>query len=130
MKIHLVSLLLLVFAGCEGSLLHTASLSPEELALVSDEQLCKAYAYKHSDKLRSEIESRQLFSEDEWQAIEKQSIFVGMSELAMKASISGLIFDGMLSDARGTLYRWRMLGTSVRAYIYTADGKVVTYEMF
>ena len=63
-------------------------LSDEEMQQAQATNLCWAYALGSSSrsKIRAELLRRNIFSEKEWQAIDANKIFVGMSELAFRCN--------------------------------------------
>ena len=63
-------------------------LSDEEMQQAHATNLCPVYAAGSSSdsKIRAELLRRDVFSEKEWQAIDANKIFIGMSELAFRCS--------------------------------------------
>jgi len=85
LPIH-IAVVLMIFVGCAGSPLAISLMSAGELKNVSDQQLCAAYAYSKSKKVKAELEARDLFDDREWRAIQQGNVFVGMSKNAMLAA--------------------------------------------
>ena len=132
---------LILIAGCAGSPIAISMKSPEELKIVPDEQLCAAYGsiYKNK-KLKNELESRNLFTKKEWQAIEDHDVFVGMSKNAFFAARSNNLYLTDVSNmgdlgmcevykevTPGLLF---ILNTHTKATIYVRDNQVVGYQTF
>ena len=121
----------MLIAGCAGSPLAISMKSPEELKTIPDEQLCDAYASYKSQKIRNEFEHRELFTDQEWRAIEKNDIFTGMSKKALIASRPNLYLTGISNIAQyGMVEIYSEFATTVSVYIYVQNDKVVGYQMF
>ena len=131
MKKLLILIGIILIAGCAGSPIAISMKSPEELKIVSDGQLCAAYAYSKSKKVKAELMDRDLFTYQEWQAIEQKSVFVGMSKNAMLAARPNLYLTGVskIGDY-GIVEIYKEMGTSVDAYIYVRDEQVAGYQMW
>jgi len=122
---------LMLIVGCAGSPLSISMKSPEELKTIPDEQLCDAYASYKSQKIRNELETRELFTDQEWRAIEKNDIFTGMSKKALIASRPNLYLTGISNIAQyGMVEIYSEFATTVSVYIYVQNDKVVGYQMF
>jgi hypothetical protein len=126
------SLILILFlAGCAGSPLAISMKTPEQLKSVPDYQLCDAYASVKSEKIKTELLSRNLFTDKEWQAIEKHSIFVGMSKLALFATRPNLYLNGISEIGNyGMCEIYSEFATTVGVYIYVRGDKVVGYQLY
>ena len=123
-----VSILLLFFIGCHGSPMSVSLMTTAELQEVSNEQLCAGYAFAQSEKIRHEIERRNLFSTEEWKHIETESIYIGMSKLAMLATVKNVYFNALTTTQNGVMEQWKTLGEP-SLYIYLLDDKVVSWSM-
>jgi len=129
---HFITLILIIFfAGCAGSPMAISMKSPEQLKEVPDEQLCDAYASCKVEKIRSELLSRNLFTDKEWQAIENSDIFVGMSKKALFAARPNLYLNGVSDISKhGMCEVYSEFATTARIYIYVRDEKVAGYQIF
>ena len=67
-----------------------AHLSPEALAEVPDRRVCEAYAKNRSQRLKAELERREVFTDLEWQAIETRTPILGISEMALMTAMPGI----------------------------------------
>jgi hypothetical protein len=136
MKIHtfLLSLFVIILAGCAGSPARLAMMSPEQLQTQSDGQLCAAYGFAHSKKVRAEIERRGILTAEEWLLVERREVAIGMSELAMVASIGGP--NGLYGSVNETVtaggvrrqYVYRDTEYGRAGYVYTEGGRVTAYQ--
>ena len=63
-------------------------MDPADLARVETLLLCNAYSRfdDHDAKIKPELQRREVFTPDEWEAIEQHRIFIGMSEMAFRCS--------------------------------------------
>lgn len=129
---YLITLFFIIFTvGCTGSPIAISLKSPEQLKSVPDEQLCDAYASFKSEKLKNELLNRNLFTEKEWRAIEKHSIFVGMSKLALFATRPNLYLNGVSEIGNyGMCEIYSEFATTVGVYIYVRENKVVGYQLY
>jgi hypothetical protein len=73
-------------AGCAGSPARIAMMDDEDLSRVETINLCGAYVKfdNWDSKFKAELLRRDVFSENEWRAIDAHKIFIGMSELAFR----------------------------------------------
>lgn len=119
-----LSVFIFIVSGCAGSPLRISMASPEDLANEVDGNLINAWARNHSKKVRTELERRKLFTDEEWASIDRQIILVGMREIAVYASW-------------GYPYRTNTTFTSEgadkqlaygRHYIYIGDGHVTSIQ--
>jgi len=130
MKILLILILMLI-TGCAGSPIAISMKSPEELKIVPDGQLCAAYAYSKSKKVKAELMDRNLFDDREWRAIRENDVFVGMSKNAMLAARPNLYLTGISNIGDyGMVEIYKELATTVDAYIYVRNDKVAGYQMW
>lgn len=122
---------IMLIAGCAGSPLAISIKSASELKTVSNPQLCAAYAYSKSKKVKAELLDRNLFDEREWRAIEDSDVFVGMSKNAMLAARANLCMTGVskIGDY-GMVEIYKEMATTVDAYIYVRNEKVAGYQMW
>jgi len=58
----------------------------EKLKTVDILQLCAAYGDNHSDKIKTELKRRDIFTEREWNLINSKKISIGISRYALYAS--------------------------------------------
>ena len=54
-------------------------MSDEKLLALPTIELCLAYSHTRQDKIRPELERREVIPDSEWAAIEKKKIAIGMS---------------------------------------------------
>lgn len=73
---------LAVIAGCSAY----AGRSESDIATASDDELLWDYGKHGLPAVRAEIEKRNLFSDEEWRAIDRRVVYIGMSEAALFAS--------------------------------------------
>lgn len=136
MKMHtfLLSLFVIVLAGCAGSPARLAMMSPEQLQTQNDGQLCAVYGFGHSKKVRAEIERRGLLTTEEWSLVDRRALAIGMSELAMFASLGGPnVVYGSVNETvtasgvrRQYVYRDSEYGRA--GYVYIEGGRVTAYQ--
>jgi hypothetical protein len=81
------SFFLLSICSCAGTPARISIMSPTELKTQDTGTLCYSYARTRQQKIKDEILSRKEIKDAEWEAIEKQRAFIGMSELALVCSI-------------------------------------------
>ncbi len=131
MKKLLILIWLILIAGCAGSPLAISLKSAKELKAVPDMQLCAAYAYSKSKKIKAELLDRNLFDDREWRAIQQNDVFVGMSKKAMLAARPNLYLTGVskIGDY-GMVEIYKEMATTVEAYIYVRNEKVAGYQMW
>jgi len=84
----------MLLTGCAGSPLGANFASPEELRLISSENLCIAYNTHpfliKSANVRAELERREALTDWEWERIDlKYNQMQGMSELAITCAGKG-----------------------------------------
>lgn len=127
----LLILMFMFIAGCAGSPWAISLMPKEELRKVPDGQLCAAYAYSKSKKLKAELVDRNLFDDREWRAIQNSDVFVGMSKNAMLAARPNLYLTGVskIGDY-GMVEIYKEMATIVDVYIYVRNDKVVGYQMW
>ena len=117
-----------VLAGCAGSPVRIAMMDDEDLSRVEAIDLCFAYArFDDSDsKIKAELLRRDVFSEQEWRAVDTHKIFIGMSELAFRCSwpfSPAMDLDSLRLEQKGTwgvrtLYKYNR---NTGAYKYDED---------
>lgn len=127
----LLILMFMFIAGCAGSPWAISLMPKEELRKVPDGQLCAAYAYSKSKKLKAELVDRNLFDDREWRAIQNSDVFVGMSKNAMLAARPNLYLTGVskIGDY-GMVEIYKEMATIVDVYIYVRNDKVAGYQMW
>jgi hypothetical protein len=124
-------ILILFLAGCAGSPLAISMKTAEQLKSVPDEQLCDAYASVKSEKIKTELINRNLFTEDEWRSIEIHNFFVGMSKKALFAARPNLYLTGASKVGNyGLCEIYSEFATTVNIYIYVRGDKVVGYQLY
>ena len=130
LPIH-ITVIVMIIVGCAGSPLAVSMKSSEELKMVPSRQLCAAYAYSKSRKVKAELVARDLFDEREWRAIQAGDVFVGMSKNAMLAARPNLYLTGVskIGDY-GMVEIYKETATTVDAYIYVRNEKVAGYQMW
>lgn len=109
---------------------HLCFMSPEQLQLASNENLCTAYASCKSQAIRRELTNRNLFTMKEWQHIDTESLYMGMSKLAMLAMVQNVYFNALKTTKDGTVEQWKTPGHYVNLYIHLLDNKVISWSMF
>lgn len=68
----------LLLVGCAAD--RMASLPPEQLAAVPDDQLLSAYTDADYESLKAEVKRRKLLSDEEWSLVQNRQIKMGMRE--------------------------------------------------
>lgn len=76
---------LFLTAGCAESP-ELDQLSGEELRRVSDRDLCEAYYYGRSEKVRGELNRRGLIPETDWRRVQRNRVRPGMRECSLLAA--------------------------------------------
>ncbi len=88
----LTAVLVVALAACAGSPARIRSdirkMDPEDLIEIPTSSLCYDYTWGdfNDEKIRPELERRDLFGPREWEAIDQHKIFIGMSSLAFHCS--------------------------------------------
>lgn len=131
MKSKIILFIFIFLSGCAGSPMAISMKSTEQLKEVSNEQLCYAYASFKNEKLKNELQRRNLFTEEEWESIEIHNVFVGMSKLALIAARSNLYLTGIskIGDY-GMCEIYSETATYLNIYIYVRNEKVVGYQLY
>ncbi|WP_156914542.1 hypothetical protein [Cupriavidus sp. amp6] len=107
--------------------------SDEELKSMSSPVLCNAYAYKYSpQRVRAVLEERKVLTEQEWEAIDKRHIFIGMSAFAVRCAWGVPNDINRTITKYGTSEQW-VYGhygryASSRKYIYLTNGVVTALQ--
>jgi hypothetical protein len=125
---------LAAFIGCAGSPINLATLSPTQLATQSDLSLANGYSRIRDTDIRSELERRKVFTQQEWQLIDTRSMAVGMSELALIASkgvpsIYGGVNTTVTASGPSKQYIYRETNYHKPSYVYVENGKVTAYQL-
>lgn len=123
----------ILLAGCAGSPVSMSMMSAEQLALQDNIELCNAYHHMRTEKIKAELESRNLFNEREWQAINQNAFYKGMSVAALVCSIG---LPGVYGDINrssgdwGSHAQWvyRSCNACKATYIYTENGVVTAWQ--
>lgn len=122
-------------AGCAGSPASVSMASPDELSSFSEKSLCNAYDFDGSEKARSELERRGVIPGHEWGLIEADKISIGMSELGLICSWGMPSYEGGVNRTvtssgvrKQYVYRDCCCGGCSTQYVYTRDGRVVSWQ--
>jgi len=130
----IVALAVASLTGCvAGAPVAVNTSSPEALRAESSETLCNAWGFMHTDKVRAELERRNVLSAEEWRLIDARRVAIGMSRLALLCSWGDPGYSGAINrtvTARGVSEQWvyRDAVAKRTRYIYVRDGKVVTMQ--
>jgi len=124
-------LFIILIAGCAGSPMAITMMPKKELCKVPDNQLCAAYAWSRTKTIKNEIIDRHLFTENEWRAVKKKDVYIGMSKNAMLAARPNLCLTGISKIGEyGMVEIYKEMMTIADAYIYVRDEKVAGYQMW
>ena len=80
-------IILLFTISCAGSPSRISMMSEDQLRSVNSYQLCHAYGHIKSEKVRNELLNRYVITSYEWTLIDRKSVSIGMSELALRCSL-------------------------------------------
>lgn len=123
---------LICAAGCAGSPLSVMTMSEQELQTLPMPTLCNAFNFSPGDRILAELVRRNVFTEQEWDAIGARQVFVGMKETAMICAWGLPTVDGAINrtvTARGAssqyVYRGTFGGTR---YVYVEGGRIVAWQ--
>lgn len=158
-----LSIVIVMFAifltACANSPARLAMMSDEQLYNISGAALCNAYASsgQKSEKLRRALKERDIelrdmharnipdpatgkkprpaFTEEEWHAIDKAQVFIGMSETAMICSwgepnifAGGTINETITRRGKTRQFVYRLTSYSKPRYVYVRDGYVYAVQ--
>ena len=139
------TLALLVCLALGGCATNYSAMPAEELANMSDSALVGAFAREESsenaDRLRQEMQRRELFDANVWADIEASKVRIGMPEAAVWASWGAPdevnTFASELGTTKQHIYtphgRYHSYGHRERyqaKYVYTTNGKVTSIDSF
>ena len=129
-RLHLL-LIPLFLISCAGSPTRISMMDQETLKTVDTLQLCAAYGCNHSEKIKAELERRNIFTEREWSLINSKKISIGISISALYASW------GPPTSKNESVGKWgvhiqHVYGLYSRyskpTYVYTDNGKVSSWQ--
>ncbi len=80
----------IVLVGCASSGGNSFDVNNADFEKADSQHLCAVYGFRwnRSSEARSELESRGIFSSQEWKLIEQRRLEPGMSDCAMKAAFA------------------------------------------
>ena len=124
--ISVLVVIVLVLGGCAG-VGAEAVLQMEDLAEVEDRQLCDAFSeYPEDERLRTEVEERDLITDRDWQVIDNPDadIGTGMTPLGVICSRGEPSSINRFEDGEEWVYGW----PGSRAYVYFSEGEVISWQ--
>lgn len=124
---------ILAIGGCAGSPYQLSKMSREQLSTVSDDQLIRALTndFSRTDTILQEAKMRKLISDDEVSLIQRKSIKIGMSELALIASWGDPTTVNKSVGSYGTHKQYVYGGYSRYSsptYVYVENGQVTSWQ--
>jgi len=117
-----------LLSACAGSPAHITSLSDSDLATQKPADLCNAFAHTKSNRLKYELNNRQLFTANEWILINNKRVRVGMSELAVICARGYPTKINNTVTEQGAVKQYIYRGYSKSQYIYISKGKVTAFQ--
>jgi hypothetical protein len=112
-------------------LIASCALSPERISTADSVDLCERYsnAFLTSPEIKAELIRRNAITDREWQAINEQTVFVGMSEAALACSwgipdrVNKIITN--YGATKQWVYRYPGYNVTQYGFAYTQNGKVI-----
>ncbi|GMU35334.1 MAG: hypothetical protein HS101_11415 [Planctomycetia bacterium] len=118
--------------GCEGNVLHIASLDEEKIKDVKDYDLCKAYGtplYGRTKKMKAEIVRRNLFTAEDLDLIDERKVRIGGPELMIPAAWGQPTTIHETRTRRGMHRQWvYRISNYQHSYAYSDNGIVTSTQ--
>lgn len=113
-------------AGSPGSVMMD---SPDQLKAESDWAVCQAYGMNHLDKIKAEINRRNLIPAELWPTIDAGKIGVGDSACAAVIAWGPPAQDNQTTTALGTSHQWvyEHFGGGM-SFLYVENGTVTAIQ--
>jgi len=125
----LIAILFSLQLSCAGSPYGVALMSESALKKQDTATLCISYAVTHTNKIEKELQRRAVFTEREWSAIKDESVFRGMSDLAIYCSQGRPYSINRSTGSWGTHSQWVYRPIDGKTfYIYTKNGVVSGWQ--